>query len=91
MEKPRYPKEWLNLRLEFKDKGLEKKSIKQMKEIEEKELNSENDLENPPIIIRHGNPLKSVSILKNPNEKITDLNDKKSNKIFYNSSQYILM
>ena len=91
MEKPHYPKEWLNLRLEFKDKGLEKKSIKQMKEIEVKELNSENDLENPPIIIRHDNPFKPVSILKNPNEKITDLNDKKSNKIFYNSSQCILM
>ena len=69
MEKPRYPKEWLNLRLEFKEK----------------------DLENPPIIIKHDNPLKPVSILKNPNEKITDFNDKKSNKIFCNSSQCILM
>ena len=90
MEKSRYPKEWLNLRLEFKEKYLEQ-SIKQMKAIEEKELNSENDLENPPIIIKHDNPLKPVSILKNPNEKITDLNDKKSNKIFCNSSQCILM
>jgi len=91
MEKPRYPKEWLNLKLEFKEEYLKKKRIKQIKEINEKELNSENDLENPPIIIRHDNPLKPVSILKNPNEKITDYDDKKSNKICCKSSQCILM
>ena len=90
MEKPRYPKEWLNLRLEFTEEFTEeyvlrKKSIRQMKEINEK------DLENPPIIIRHDNPLKPVSILKNPNEKITDYDDKKSNKICCKSSQCILM
>ena len=83
MGKPCYPKEWLSLRLEFTEEYLlRKKRRKQMDEFKEKAI---KDLENPPIrrinpIRNDGNDdpvrnIKPVSILKNPNEKVTDYND----------------
>ena len=95
MEKPRYPKEWLNLKLEFTEEYLlRKKRRKQMDEFKEKAI---KDLENPPI--RHINPIrnddsgKPVSILKNPNEKITDYEKtiKKYDKKVCCNQQCILM
>ena len=101
MEKPCYPKEWLNLRLEFTEEYLlRKKRSKQMSEFKEKGI---KDLENPPI--RHINPIKNVvpvnpvrnvkpvSILKNPNEKITDYDKtiKKYDKKICCNQQCILM
>ena len=98
MEKPCYPKEWLNLKLEFTEEYLlRKKRRKQMDEFKEKAI---KDLENPPI--RHINPVrnvdpvrnvKTVSILKNPNEKITDYEKtiKKYDKKVCCNQQCILM
>ena len=106
MENPKYPKEWLNLRLEFTEEYLlNKKRIKQMrkfketglreKEFVENKLNAGKDLENKLIIVRHDNPLKYTSILKNPNGKVTDYGDTIKKyypyKICCKCSQCILM
>lgn len=62
METPIFPKEWLDLRLEFTEEYLlDRKRRKQMQEFKNREIKKIND----EILLKRPTPIEPVSILKN--------------------------
>ena len=73
METPIFPKEWLNLRLEFTEEYLLKRErIKQMREFKNGEIKKYINNRIDGSILKRPQLIKPVNILKNKNEKITD-------------------